>query len=428
MKAIVRILLVSIFASCSIFFYSCQKDSLEMQPESSPSYAHNETNDALQTLTNTFIEAVNSNSFCEELKKEALIEWEPDYIAKKLKSSETDNQIIKILKNYTKNPDIEKLQELVSKIPNYEVSIPVHCEEWDPKTYTPLIAFIPSDFNEKIHKQIKAFNNKGEVVWLGTNTDPDLPVILIRPKEEIDLTKYSPDNGLSLKTARIDGATEFIKSMNTPDISAVESWLSGPRCEIKVVTISSLMNGIWSIDFFNPRRDDINNSWYTTNHIIGQWNTQTIGHYLTMQWYEEDGGGTVTTSVSYKTESGITSTIGYSVKDDDDNLGQKFISYSDVVGQEYNTGRMKWKMHNSTYCPIIGSWDGAHCYVGTPPSGRTAYVSNNKFYYTANFNQWPVCPISGSYYDGIDCLYMTAPSGTSPFVYNNAWYVEPYSF
>ena len=406
---------------------SCQKEELEVSPVGTPDYAENEANLALQELTDIFLDATSSESFRKELKSEALTEYYDDYLLKQstLKSGKADNQIIKLLKHYLKDLDFDKLQKLVDKIPNYEVSVPVNAEEWDEENYQPLIAFIPSDFNEKIHKKIKAFDNTGKTVWLNTELDPELPVILIRPKEDIDLSKYVPDNGINLKSSRINGANEFIKQIGTDNISAVESWITGPRCEIKVITIASKTKSIISTDYFNPKRREIKNRYKTVNHKVDIWNTDIYGQYWTMQWFEEDGGNTTTVYVNYKMENGLTASISYTIKDKDDDLGLKTVHYSDYVGMAYNTGKFKWKNNNSTYCPYIGSWDGANCYVGSAPSGTQAFIYANNFYYTDINGS---CPYPGSWFDGANCYVTSIPSGASPFIWHNNWYVEPYNF
>lgn len=74
----------------------------------------------------------------------------------------------------------------------------------------------------------------------------------------------------------------------------------------------------------------------------------------------------------------------------------------------------------------IGSYDTENCYVGTPPSGTTAFIwgdaNGQHFYYTPlNGNQ---CPLPGSSFDGANCYVMTIPSNCDPFVWSNNWYVR----
>ncbi|HJZ39630.1 MAG TPA: hypothetical protein VJ203_04635 [Bacteroidales bacterium] len=422
-------LVISLFLII-VLFIKCQKEEFDGENRDVLKYEESDANSALEELSGIFLELSDDKDFRHIIRDEAIIDYCDDYITQKLalKSSNNENQIIRLLKDFSKDLDYSRIQELVDKIPNYEVAVPVNCEEWDVENFKPLIAFVPEDYNEKIHKKIKAFNSEGETEWLTTETDPDQPIILIRPKEDIDLSKFSSDNGLNLKTSRINGVNEFIKTIRTPNISAVESWITGPRCEIKVVTISSKTGNIWSTDYFDPKRKDIDNRTETVNHKLGIWNTNETGNFLTMQWYEEDGGATVSTSISYKTESGQTSTISYSVKDEDDNLGVKTVNFTDDLGIEYNTGKWQWRMNNSTYCPFIGSWDGAHCYIGKAPAGTTAFylTATHTFYYTPlSGNQ---CPYPGSSFDGANCAVISFPAEARPFILNNSWYLEPYNF
>ncbi|MDY0342632.1 MAG: hypothetical protein RBR28_03610 [Lentimicrobium sp.] len=72
----------------------------------------------------------------------------------------------------------------------------------------------------------------------------------------------------------------------------------------------------------------------------------------------------------------------------------------------------------------IGSYDSRNCYIGTAPTGTTAFVwpnENGAFYYSPiNGNQ---CPMPGSSFDGGNCYVLNIPSYTWGFTYQNKWYV-----
>lgn len=92
-----------------------------------------------------------------------------------------------------------------------------------------------------------------------------------------------------------------------------------------------------------------------------------------------------------------------------------------------NTNLLVVKVTNNTACinpcPHIGSYDGANCWVGQPPSGTTSFIWSTNFYYTpTNGNQ---CIRPGSWYDGANCFVTAIPPGTNPFIWSNMWYVEP---
>lgn len=322
----------------------CHKDENVIEVITNPYDVKSESNSALEELALIFTEANTSDSFRNELKSDALIEYDDEFLLNysKLKTKNNDNNIIKLLKMYSGDLDLDKIQSLVDKIPSYEVSVPINADVWDTENYTPLVAFIPENFNEKIHKKIKAFNGSGNPIWIDVNEDPTLPVILIRPKENVDLSKYIIENENEFKSARTNGGNERIKQIGTDNIGEVESWISGPRCELKCITISSKTKSIISEDYFYPKRSDINNKFYTVNHKILNWDKNVYGDFITMQWIEEDGGNKTTLSISYPNQLGGNSTLSTTIEDKDDNLGLKSISFDDNVGIEYNTGKIKW--------------------------------------------------------------------------------------
>jgi hypothetical protein len=112
---------------------------------------------------------------------------------------------------------------------------------------------------------------------------------------------------------------------------------------------------------------------------------------------------------------------------------------------DFNTEKLRMQLYRDTEDPIyptyyffdkvndfqrtgtnclIGSYDGATCYVGTPPSGTTAFIYDGKFYYTpVNGNQ---CPLAGSSYDGANCFVAYVPEFAVPSIWNNKWYVLSY--
>jgi hypothetical protein len=73
----------------------------------------------------------------------------------------------------------------------------------------------------------------------------------------------------------------------------------------------------------------------------------------------------------------------------------------------------------------IGSWDTRNCYVGTAPTGTTAFMwpdNRGTFYYTPlPGNQ---CQ-SGHWFDGAHCVVIDIPGDkTYGFIFQNKWYVK----
>jgi hypothetical protein len=76
----------------------------------------------------------------------------------------------------------------------------------------------------------------------------------------------------------------------------------------------------------------------------------------------------------------------------------------------------------SNPCPKGGKYDGANCYIGSPPAGTRAFLWANNYYYTPQ--PWNRCTAPGSHFDGANCFVKKVPAGTKPFIYANKWYYK----
>jgi hypothetical protein len=73
---------------------------------------------------------------------------------------------------------------------------------------------------------------------------------------------------------------------------------------------------------------------------------------------------------------------------------------------------------------LMGTFASSNCYVGSAPNGTSAFIYDNKFYYTpVNGSQ---CPLPGSNFDGANCYVANVPTYAFPLIWNNSWYIEPY--
>jgi len=69
------------------------------------------------------------------------------------------------------------------ELPLLNVAVPVNIEKWDAQTYTPLVAYLPEDYDEKTATQITAFDGNGEAHLLDVKQAPTVPVIVISQNE-----------------------------------------------------------------------------------------------------------------------------------------------------------------------------------------------------------------------------------------------------
>lgn len=78
------------------------------------------------------------------------------------------------------------LEAIKKAFPNLQVSVPVHCDEWDTENYIPLVAFLPFDYDEHTAKYITAYDKFGEKHKLSLDVEPTEPVIVVSRSERVD--------------------------------------------------------------------------------------------------------------------------------------------------------------------------------------------------------------------------------------------------
>jgi hypothetical protein len=83
------------------------------------------------------------------------------------------------------NPDSSYLK-LSTYVPNVQVSVPVHCEQWDAEKFVPLVAVLPYDYVEKPGNQITAFDAEGNAYRLSADEEPGFPVLVVGRSERVD--------------------------------------------------------------------------------------------------------------------------------------------------------------------------------------------------------------------------------------------------
>lgn len=101
----------------------------------------------------------------------------------------------------------------------------------------------------------------------------------------------------------------------------------------------------------------------------------------------------------------------------------------DQTSQNYRIAFSK-KDFKDARCSYIGTYDGAHCYIGTAPTGTSAFYnagSSGLYVYYTSING--TCPYLDAYYDGANCYvgkYGILPSEkeNDAFIWNNSWYVD----
>jgi hypothetical protein len=114
------------------------------------------------------------------------------------------------------NVNLEELMKEIQKaLPNLQVSVPIHCDDWDTENYVPLVAFKPSYYTDDSPDTIQAFDAEGNLHILSREVEPDFPVIVVSESERV-----RPDGTLYFENDNSKNILENLIStkaiLNTP--------------------------------------------------------------------------------------------------------------------------------------------------------------------------------------------------------------------
>lgn len=180
------------------------------------------------------IQAVNNNTSAELTRSTNLILInETPVKAEGLKQFDGDYDILyKHAKNISiKEPSLESIlsgdmpekisrstgfENIIANVPNFQISVPVHCKKWDDLNYTPLVANAPTGVDEKDLKQIKAYDSAEKVHSFDARAEPDKPIIVVGVSEPVDENgklKYAFESHYVAAASRVNGQNIRLASM-----------------------------------------------------------------------------------------------------------------------------------------------------------------------------------------------------------------------
>ena len=109
---------------------------------------------------------------------------EQDCTVKELMSNvQKTNPLLRSIGEASPESDLRKI---VSVMPNVQVSVPIHCEEWDPSKFVPLVAVLPYDYKEQPGNKITAYDSEGKVHILNADKEPGFPVLVVGRSERVN--------------------------------------------------------------------------------------------------------------------------------------------------------------------------------------------------------------------------------------------------
>ncbi|MCF0075194.1 hypothetical protein LZD49_32225 [Dyadobacter sp. CY261] len=161
---------------------------------------------------------------------------------------------------------------------------------------------------------------------------------------ENDIYVIGTDENVEQNGARLNGGAEFGGIIQVTDLNAIEHWTSG-KLEFKVIIRSANNTEISNRDFGKLKRKNFRNQvWHEIGHSVGNWNTGNWGNYTIENWWERDGGGTSSTTVSVPSSNGLPA-LSYTVNhgSDDNNFGLSMVQFTDPATQVYQISFMNFK-------------------------------------------------------------------------------------
>lgn len=82
--------------------------------------------------------------------------------------------------------EIGYLDQLVNDIPNLQISVTHHPEDWMPDTYIPKVVVLPLDYNARQATSAKGYDSQGNPLIISDDVETSEPFIVVREAERVD--------------------------------------------------------------------------------------------------------------------------------------------------------------------------------------------------------------------------------------------------
>jgi hypothetical protein len=308
--------------------------------------AVNSVDAAREDVARKLAKALTNVQLREFIKEEVLKKFDGDYDVLFSKVLTQANQL---------GVDLADLTTTTDEQPLLNLAVPVNAESWNAQTYTPLVAFLPGDYDEATTTQIKAFDASGNVHILDTKKAPSVPVIVIGQNERTEIQqgqvvlkkglisvgtvkkgdsqgKYSP-----LSNAGIAGCglmpydkMLYLTGFRSENLGAIEHWtLGAPEIRMNMYYADqnrnvNLIYGSTAGNLWEPsKRSDVDKNWWRFSNKLTRW-SQSYGDMVNFNLWEEDGGSNKGVPVVIKGKYlGIEFEVNFTVtiKNDDEYIG-----------------------------------------------------------------------------------------------------------
>lgn len=193
-KKIKGLSILLIFISLTLFS-SCKKNVMEETIEPPPSSAS--WDETVEAVAKDVSHKLNNVAFRQMLKHEVLLRFDgdanillqsmvarlPKYVQYEAKPQATMG--IQEANGNSRISDLnfDLLKEAAKVFPQMQIAVQTRAEKWDAKNFVPSVVFVPADFDEKLHKNVKGFDPAKKPITVSTETDPDVNYVVISLNE-----------------------------------------------------------------------------------------------------------------------------------------------------------------------------------------------------------------------------------------------------
>ena len=279
--------------------------------------------------------------------------------------------------------DPESLVSFIQSQTRLQIAVPVHCETWE-LTYSPSVIAIPQNYEEHLSTQVRAFDQNGRTIFIPTNSEPEVPFIVLSLNERTDASGQlldavvlgaggpidddddddggdgggsGPTNGGSTNCYGDDGAWQYLKLVKVTNLNAIEHWINGApeiRFIFKRTDDAGLVNGEIGVILVPESREAIDNSWVYFNATLFRWYNETqgfpqVGSSCIANITEKDNGNWFTLPISVTAQTAGGGSIGLNltitITDKDELVGTIPTYFEDCNLHIYNPGSLSYILH-----------------------------------------------------------------------------------
>lgn len=141
---------------------------------------------------------------------------------------------------------------------------------------------------------------------------------------------------------RNDQGAEYLQRWRVPDKNSFGGLFEGKR-EMKLVVIGQ-NGGIIKTYFFPKVKRNVIDQWQNSDVFITTWDRAVWGNAMAYQWFELDGGGTTSTTITIPVQNGPSISTTVSGQERDDNGGGAAVLFTESTNQLYDTGLVQFNM------------------------------------------------------------------------------------